>query len=143
MRFYCPRCWKDFDEDKVQCPHCFLNIHDFWHLKGWVEKLILALDHPEANTPIRAAWLLGKKKVGEAVAPLLDLIGKTKDVYIMQAAVRALAEIGTWEAREGLRRFGNHPVRLIREEIQTILKHLDENPLVATEKIKGGDLHEK
>lgn len=143
MRFYCPGCWKDFAEDVAQCPHCSLKIHDFWDSKDWVEKIILALDHPEASTPIRAAWLLGKKKVGRAVGPLLALIEKTKDVYVLKAAIKALGDIGTLEAREGLKGLRNHPRRLIREEVFEILKVLDGKSRVCIpDESAQGELHE-
>lgn len=121
MRFYCPRCWWDFDRDVSHCPHCGLDIREFWKSKDYVEKLILALEHPEKETPIRAAWLLGQLKDTQAVPPLIDLVEKTEDVYIARAAVQALGEIGTPEARQFLGTLGKHHAKMVRDEVQQIL----------------------
>jgi predicted amidophosphoribosyltransferase len=90
MRFFCPRCWHDFERDEARCPHCGLDIEEFWNSKDYVEKLIAALHHPEKETPIRAAWLLGQLKDPRAVPPLIELVKETEDVYIARAAVQAL-----------------------------------------------------
>jgi RNA polymerase subunit RPABC4/transcription elongation factor Spt4 len=99
MRFFCPRCWRDFERDVLICPYCGLDIQEFWRSRDYVGKLIIALNHPEKETPIRAAWLLGQLKDKQAVSPLIDLIKKTEDVYIAREAVQALGEIATPEAR--------------------------------------------
>ena len=49
MRFYCPRCWWDFDRDVSHCPHCGLDIREFWKSKDYVEKLILALEKEDLD----------------------------------------------------------------------------------------------
>jgi hypothetical protein len=67
-----------------------------------VGKLIIALEHPEKETPIRAAWLLGQLKGSRAVSSLIDLVEKTDDVYIARAAFQAPGEIGAPETRQFL-----------------------------------------
>jgi HEAT repeat protein len=121
MRFYCPRCWRDFAKDLPRCPYCGLDIQEFWESQDYVEKLIIALQHPEPETPIRAAWLLGQLKDLRAVQPLIDLVKKTKDVYIARAAVRALGEIGTPEACEFLATLVHHHAKMVRDEVRQIL----------------------
>ena len=121
MRFYCPRCWRDFAKDVTICPHCGLDIREFWKSKDYVEKLIIALEHPEKETPIRAAWLLGQLKDRRAVPPLIDLVKKTDDIYIARAAVRALGEIDTPEACQFLGTLAHHQAKMVRDEVQRIL----------------------
>ena len=121
MRSYCPRCWRDFDQDMPICSHCGLDIREFWRSKDYVEKLILALHHPEKETPIRAAWLLGRLKDTRAVTPLIDLVKKTEDVYIARAAVQALGEIDTPEVRQFLGTLAQHHAKMVRDEVQRIL----------------------
>jgi len=121
MRFYCPRCWRDFAQDVPICPHCGLHIREFWDSKDYVEKLIIALAHREKQTPIRAAWLLGQLKDARAVPPLIDLIKRTDDVYIARAAVHALGEINTAEARQFLAALANHPAKMVRDEVKRII----------------------
>jgi len=55
-RFYCPGCWEDFAEDLDPCPHCGLNIQSFWDSLDRVDKLVVALEHREPSTRLRAAW---------------------------------------------------------------------------------------
>jgi len=121
MRFYCPRCWQDFDKNVAKCPHCGLDIQEFWKSKDYVGKLILSLKHPEKETPIRAAWLLGKLKDVRAVPPLIELIKKTDDVYIARAAVQALGAIDTPEARQFLGTLSQHQAKMVRDEVRRIL----------------------
>jgi len=121
MRFYCPRCWLDFDKDVPQCPHCGLDIREFWKSRDYVEKLIIALEHPEKETPIRAAWLLGQLKDTRAVPPLIGLVEKTDDVYIAREAVQALGEIDTPESRQFLGTLTQHQTKMVRDEARRIL----------------------
>ncbi len=134
MRFYCPRCWRDFDRDVPQCPHCGLDIEGFWKSKDYVGKLVLALQHPEKETPIRAAWLLGQLKDTRAVPPLIDLVNKTEDVYIARAAVKALGEIDTPEARQFLSTLAHHHAKMVRDEVQRILSERNRARLSSDER---------
>lgn len=127
MRFYCPRCWRDFDKDVPQCPHCGLDIREFWKSRDYVEKLIIALEHPEKETPIRAAWLLGQLKDTRAVPPLIDLVQKTDDVYIARETVQTLGEIDTAEVRQFLASLANYPAKMVRDEAQRILSGRNRN----------------
>jgi HEAT repeat protein len=121
VRFYCPGCWHDFAQDFDQCPNCGLEIRQFWASKDYVEKLILALNHPEKTTPVRAAWILGRLRTPKAVKALIGLIRRTKDVYLAVAAVKALGEIGTPEAIKFLETIRNHPARVVREAGNRVL----------------------
>lgn len=116
MRWYCPGCWRDFGEDPALCPHCGLDIHAFWDSKDYVEKLILALNHPEPTTPVRAAELLGRVRAAQAVEPLMRLVGESADIFVVRAAVRALAAIGTATARRFLETLSSYPADWIRAE---------------------------
>jgi HEAT repeat protein len=116
MRYFCPNCWSDFAEDLALCPQCGQDIVASWKAKDYGEKLIAALDHPEQETPIRAAWILGKLRDERAVEPLIALVGKTHDVYIASAAVEALGLLGTPRAREFLRGVAaGHPAAMVRQ----------------------------
>jgi len=121
LRFFCPGCWSDFIEDHPQCPKCGLRIHALLKSKDYVGKLILALNHPEQGTAIRAAWILGRLRTPRAVEPLRQLLEATQDVYIATAAASALGEIGGSQAQEVLCAFADHPALMVREEIQRIL----------------------
>jgi HEAT repeat protein len=134
MRFYCPRCWQDFAKDLPRCPVCGLDIVEFWKSKDYVEKLIISLSHPEKETPIRAAWILGQLKDTRAVAPLIELVKKTEDVYIARAAVRALGEINNQEVRQFLVTLANHQAKMVRDEAQRILSGRNRTPQSSEER---------
>jgi len=116
MRFFCPECWSNFGEDVTTCPSCELDIAEFWGKKDYVEKLIFALDHPEPETPIRAAWILGTLRDNRAVGPLINLVNRTPDIYIAAAAVKALAQFATPLVHQFLRRVAsNYPAVMVRD----------------------------
>ena len=116
MRYYCPYCWHDFAEDLPRCPDCGLEIHRFMGEKDYVGKLIVALGHPEQETPIRAAWILGNLRDERAEEPLIKLLGRTQDVYIACAAAEALGKLGTRRARQFLKDVsGTHPASMVRD----------------------------
>ena len=129
MRYFCPCCWADFAEDLATCPRCGVDIHAFWDAKNMVERLILALDHPEPETPIRAAWVLGERREGGAAQALAGLVRRTRDVYVAVAAVEALGEIGTPEAMGFLRTLSVYPARMVREVAREILRQQEAEPV--------------
>jgi len=125
MRYYCPKCWCDFGDDVTCCPYCGTNIAEFLQGKDYAEKLIIALGHPEPETPIRAAWALGELGDERAVEPLISLIERTQDVYTASAAVKVLARLGTAQARRFLRGIAStHPAAMVRDTATQALVNL-------------------
>ena len=122
LRFFCPNCWADFAQDLDHCPGCGYDIRRSWDSKDYVDKLIVALRHPEQGTPIRAAWILGKRREMRAVGPLIELVRRTGDVYIATAAVEALGEIGTPEALAFMETLGDHPAQMVRAAARRIVE---------------------
>lgn len=116
MRFFCPRCWSDFRTDMPSCPACGLDIPAFWRGKDYVAKLIAALQHPETETVIRAASILGDLREEAAVGDLIKLLSATSHVYVACAAVIALGKIGAPQAREFLSTVArDHPAIMVRD----------------------------
>ncbi len=124
MRFYCPGCWSEFEEDLQVCPHCGLDIYQFWKSKDWVEKLVNALHHPEPSTPLRAAWLLGRLRDPRCVSALMEIVKETKDIYLARTAIRALGEIGGSEVVLFLRTLAQDPAKVLSEEARETLRTL-------------------
>lgn len=93
MIYFCPNCWKEIDKDAVVCPYCKADIRAI-DRKDYISKLIHALNHPEPETPIRAAEILGNLKVKEAIPELTNLVENNNDLYIKEAGVKALSDIG-------------------------------------------------
>ncbi len=122
VRFFCPGCWEDFPDDFEICPKCGMNTRTFWTDKDYVDRPMVALDHPVKSTVTRAVWILGKLEADKAVPPLISLIEKTKDVYLIRATARALGEIGTSDAMGFLVSLSDHPAQMIRDEVQLALE---------------------
>jgi HEAT repeat protein len=67
-----------------------------------VEKLCSALRHPEPETAVRAAWILGQKSESQAVPELIKIVDTTSDGFLAEAAAEALGKIGDRRAVECL-----------------------------------------
>jgi len=93
MKFFCTRCWQEIGETIACCPHCGANQEQLGQ-ESFVRKLIRALHHPEPETPVRAAYVLGELKAMEAMPELKQVIGRSKDPFLRAAAIRALGKIG-------------------------------------------------
>jgi hypothetical protein len=119
--FFCPQCWSEFSQDHARCPCCGFDIAAYQKSADFVDKLIRALRHPERGTPIRAAWILGKRKERRAVNDLIALARETPDLYLCRGIVRALGEIGTPQAMGFLDTIRDHPAKIISDEIRRIL----------------------
>ena len=116
MRFFCPQCWSDFSEESSVCPQCGLDTVTFYEGKKYVDKLLIALDHPEPETAERAAWILGELGEERAVEKLGIIANTTPDVFLARAAAEALAKIKAPQARELLADIArSHKARMVRE----------------------------
>jgi HEAT repeat protein len=132
-RFYCPGCWEDFAEDLDPCPHCGLNIQSFLDSLDRVEKLVVALEHREPSTRLRAAWLLGEAGGSRAVEALVLLATRTKDIYLKVTAIRALGKSGDVAAKPFLEGLAEHPSPWVRQEATEALGRLAAETGVAKE----------
>lgn len=139
--FYCPQRWHDFPTDVPICPFCQLDIRAFWESKDWVDKLAIALGHPDRSTALRAAWLLGKIKAPRSVPILAEAVQATSDLYLAREIVRALAEIDGREAREVLRQLLQHPAQMVRDEAALALWQLGEITESEFEDLDCGGIH--
>lgn len=96
LTYFCQHCWREVPAGaRGPCPHCGALLEDN---ASYVEKLIRALDAPEAATALRAAYLLGKLRAAAAVPALAAKLEESPDPYLAAAACEALGQIGTPEA---------------------------------------------
>lgn len=100
--WYCIECWSEIKKDASLCPKCGAR-QDILEQESLVNKLIRALRHPEPQTSVRAAFLLGKLKANAAVPALIQLSCSTSDPYLAAESIRALGEIGGQEAYKAIR----------------------------------------
>lgn len=126
MIHFCPECWKEIGEDRAICPHCGAGQLTL-SSESFVRKLRRALLHPEPETPVRAAYILGQLRAEEAI-PDLALVARTcGDPYIVVACATALGEIGTPEADtelEKLAQLKQQPM-IVRDVIRKALRRVD------------------
>jgi predicted amidophosphoribosyltransferase len=66
MTFYCPICWNGVSRDEQTCAHCGSNLA-VADARPMAEKHWSALQHPEPETAVRAAWILGERREVQAV----------------------------------------------------------------------------
>jgi HEAT repeat protein len=97
ITLFCPGCWKEIKGDELTCPHCGADITEH-EMKGFEEKLLNALGHPERETVQRAVWILGRLNSVKAVEPLIRLFEKTDNPFLKIGILDALYEIGTPKA---------------------------------------------
>ena len=93
VTYFCRNCWNKIDEGESTCAECGAQQYDL-DKESFIDKLIHALNHAEPETPIRAAYVLGKLRAVEAIPALLDVVHRHHDFYIVAAAIEALGEIG-------------------------------------------------
>jgi HEAT repeat protein len=92
ITYFCRNCWKEIEKERSVCLHCGAN-QTALDEETFIAKLIRALNHPEPESAIRAAYILGSLKAVEAVPALLDTIRTSGDVFIVAAAVEALGNM--------------------------------------------------
>jgi HEAT repeat protein len=92
MTYYCTNCWKEIDKGASVCPACGSHQEQLGQ-ESFVQKLIRALQHPEPETPIRAAYVLGELKATEAIPELKKASTEATDPFVRAAAIRALGAI--------------------------------------------------
>ncbi len=94
--YYCPHCWATAPSEAESCPACGAVIEDAE--VDIIAKYIAALRHPQPETRLRVAWLLGRMQADRAVPALLAIVrgrGQAdRDPYLLSAAVKSLAQIG-------------------------------------------------
>ncbi len=91
--YYCPVCHAENQMGDAICNSCGAELNS--SSQDFVSKLISALDHPEPETPVRAAWILGELKEKRAVEALERVLTEGgRDPYLLASVVEALGKIG-------------------------------------------------
>lgn len=122
MFYYCPNCWKEIGKNTDVCPYCKADIKAL-DKEDYISQLIRSLHHPEPETPIRAATILGELKAEQSVDDLIHLFERTSDFYIQEACIRALGEIGNRTSIDYLKiiQDKNLPI-IVRVSLEEILR---------------------
>lgn len=122
--FFCPSCWETLEEDQDPCLHCGCKVSDYLQAKSYTQRLIEALNHPEPETPVRAAYILGVRRDREAMPFLVAKAESTKDVYLAMTCLDALARIGGQDAVKGISRFCTDPRVMVSRRANDLLAGL-------------------
>lgn len=92
MTYYCMNCWSEIEKDTIICPNCGYDQQKLSN-ESFSNKLLKAINHPEPQTIIRAANILGELKIKEAIPSLLSKLETEKDPFIIKAVVESLLKI--------------------------------------------------
>jgi len=98
IAYYCPHCWAEVSAEARVCPACGAAIEDAQ--ADIVDKYLAALRHPQAETRLRAAWILGRMRETRAVPGLQEIaIARGQgDPYLLSTAAESLGLIGDNQA---------------------------------------------
>lgn len=114
MIIYCTNCWAENEEGRDTCVKCGASLTN--DDGTYVEKLLKALQHPIPSTAVNAALVLGRRREGSAVEPLIMVLESRDEVGVMASAAEALGEIGDPKAVPALARL------LVRSYLEVRLK---------------------
>ncbi|HVC19231.1 MAG TPA: HEAT repeat domain-containing protein [Vicinamibacterales bacterium] len=112
----CPACWREVPPHVTSCPHCGADLSSL-DARDYTAKLINALSHPDDETVIRAAGILGTRDEPGAVQALLAALDRRwPSPYVAAALVRALGERDGPEAAAAIERALGHESFIVRAE---------------------------
>jgi HEAT repeat protein len=121
--FYCPICWEEVAEKELRCSRCGSDLAAA-DTRPIAEKLCSALKHPEGETAVRAAWILGERREAGAVPELIRTVESERDGFVVEAAVEALGKIGDPIAVECLKVAAEHGAVRVRIAARKALQKL-------------------
>lgn len=109
---FCPSCYAANDWGARTCAACGALLET---PRGYDERLVWALDHPDGATAIRAAGVLAARRTAGAVEPLGRMARRLDDPYRAAAAVNALrAFADDPDAADLLAESRGHPSVIVR-----------------------------
>ena len=125
---FCPHCYALITAGDAQCPICGADLQE-WHAKGYVERLVLALNHPLADVRMRAIIALGWRRESAAERALVDCaLHHPSDVVAgleIITSLRLLSEDAP--NRDGLMQLAHsHPARAVRQAARLALQNAQE-----------------
>ncbi len=102
VTYYCPYCWETIPAGTRACPACGAPLEE--DSRDIIAKYIAALSHPQAETRLRAAWILGQMRAARAIESLVEVVTARGygDPYLLAAAAESLGQIGGDEAEKAL-----------------------------------------
>ena len=97
MTYFCIFCWFESSEPFDCCPRCYRQ-HSELDQVSYTERLILSLQHPEAETRHRVAHILGMRRDIQAIPALAKIADETNDIFLLREIAWALGEMRVSDA---------------------------------------------
>lgn len=118
----CPSCWHAVEPSADCCQHCGADLATL-DRRSYTQKLIAALQHPDAETVMRVAKVLGDRADAGARDALTSALRRYwHEPYVAAAIVRALGHIGDVQAREAVKEALGHESFIVRKEAAVALQ---------------------
>lgn len=117
---FCPKCYASSDFSASTCQKCGASLLKSNKDECYLDKLIWALFHPNRETALRAACLIGElgSKAETAVPALINAFNEeNRDPYLLAAIVASLRKIGSKDAMDFLKGHSNHHNIIVRQAI--------------------------
>jgi predicted amidophosphoribosyltransferase len=118
MTFYCPICWSKISKDDRTCERCGADLTEA-DARPMIEKPCSALSHPEPETAVRAAWILGERRD----KGMVRVIETTSDGFLAEAAAEALGKMDE-RALDCLRSASKHGPLRVRNAAHDAIKQI-------------------
>ncbi len=119
----CASCWRAVDPSASRCRHCGADLAAL-DRRSYTDKLIGALQHPDAETVMRVAKVLGDRGDPRAMDPLRSALRRYwHEPYLAAAIVRALGRFQHVQAREAIEDALGHDSFIVRKEAAIALQH--------------------
>ncbi len=112
MTYYCWNCFAEMRAPGGACPQC--GKPQEIDRRDYIAKLRAAVGHPLAETRRRAIFLLGEKRVAEAVGDLARVLDSERDPFLAEEAMIALGKIGGDEAMRAVIARARHRSFMVR-----------------------------
>jgi len=125
VTFFCPACWSEIEPSDSRCPKCDADVRALG-AQSFSEKLRAALRHPEPQTAVRAAWILGERRDASAVGDLIRILERARDSFLAEAAAEALGKIGDLTAMPALQRAASGGTVRVRNASKTAIARIHE-----------------
>lgn len=117
IHFFCPSCWNEIPEETVFCPICGYDLREYTQL-DYEQKLICALKHPIKEIKRNVIFLIGLKRISEAIPELRKMIEREEDPILLMEIAKALRKINTQESMKILRELEAHKFPIIAKYVK-------------------------
>jgi HEAT repeat protein len=122
MIVLCPSCWATVTVEAAHCAQCGEDLQVL-DQRQYSEKLRGALDHPDRETVMRVAKVLGDRRERESAGALVTALrSHWQEPYVAAAIVSALGHLDAEQAGEAVHEALGHESFIVRKEAALALQ---------------------